>query len=168
MTRPLARRRLLLALLAAPALAPAVVPAPARAEPTGPQPELPKEKLVITTHDGQQHVFNVEIARTPDQQETGLMFRPTVPPDGGMLFDFGPPHEIQMWMKNTIASLDMVFINQDGTIRSIAENTVPESLAVIDSRGPVRATLELAAGTTERLGIRVGDKVKGAIFGPAS
>ncbi len=51
-----------------------------------------------------------------------------------------------MWMRNTISPLDMVFINADGTIRSIVENTVPESLAVIDSRGPVRATLELAAG----------------------
>jgi uncharacterized protein len=135
---------------------------------TGPQPELPKERLVITTKDGKQHVFNVEVAKTPDQQETGLMFRKSVPADGGMLFDFGPPHDIQMWMKNTIAPLDMVFINQDGTIRSIAENTVPESLATIDSRGPVRATLELAAGTTARLDIRVGDKVSGAIFGGAS
>ena len=67
-----------------------------------------------------------------------------------------------MWMKNTVAPLDMVFINADGTIRSIAENTVPQSLAVIDSRGPVRATLELAAGTTARLDIRVGDKVDAA------
>jgi uncharacterized protein len=44
-------------------------------EPTGPQPELPKEKLVITTHDGVQHVFNVEMALKPEQQITGLMFR---------------------------------------------------------------------------------------------
>jgi hypothetical protein len=72
-----------------------------------------------------------------------------------------------MWMKNTLAPLDMVFINQDGTIRSIVENTVPESLAVIDSRGSVRATLELAAGTAERLGLRVGDKVAQRIFGNA-
>jgi uncharacterized membrane protein (UPF0127 family) len=95
------------------------------------------------------------------------MFRPTVPADGGMLFDWGTVRESQMWMRNTIASLDMVFINADGTIRAIAENTVPESLAVIDSRGPVRATLELAAGTAARLNIRVGDKVQQRIFGTA-
>ena len=77
-----------------------------------------------------------------------MMFRTSVPPDGGMLFDWGLPRASQMWMQNTLVSLDMVFINDDGTIRSIAENTVPRSLAVIDSRGPVRATLELAAGTT--------------------
>ena len=141
----------------------------ARAQtPAQAQPELPKEKLVIVTHDGQPHPFQVEVATSIAQQTTGLMFRPSVPADGGMLFDWGAPRESEMWMRNTIAPLDMVFINQDGTIRSIAENTVPQSLAAIDSRGPVRATLELAAGTTERLDIRVGDRVQQRIFGNAS
>jgi uncharacterized protein len=157
------RRRLLLALLAA-------IPLAARAQPvnpTGPQPELPKETLVIVSRDGTQHDFTVEMAIKPDQQTVGLMFRPTVPADGGMLFDWGTARDSQMWMRNTIAPLDMVFINGDGTIRSIAENTVPESLAIIDSRGPVRATLELAAGSTARLNIRVGDRVQQRIFGNA-
>jgi uncharacterized membrane protein (UPF0127 family) len=136
----------------------------ARAQ-TGPQPELPKEKLSIVTRDGKTHDFNVEMALTSDQQTVGLMNRPVIPADGGMLFDWSGPRESQMWMKNTISSLDMVFINADGTIRAIAERTVPQSLATINSRGPVRATLELAAGTTERLNIRVGDTVKQRIFG---
>ena len=156
-------RRLLLSLLA-------FAPLAARAQEaniTGPQPELPKEKLVIITRDGARHEFNVEMALTPQQQTVGLMFRPTVAPDGGMLFDWVTPHSSQMWMRNTISPLDMVFINADGTIRSIVENTVPESLAVIDSRGPVRATLELAAGTTAKLNILVGDKVEQRIFGNA-
>jgi uncharacterized protein len=158
------RRRLLLASLA-------TVPLAARGQPinpTGPQPELPKETLVIVTRDGARHDFNVEMAIKPDQQTVGLMFRPTVPADGGMLFDWGTSRDSQMWMRNTVAPLDMVFINADGTIRSIAENTVPESLAIIDSRGPVRATLELAAGTTARLNVRVGDKVQQRIFGNAT
>lgn len=137
------------------------------AEPKGPQPELPKEKLVIVGHGGPEHVFNVEMALKPDQQATGEMFRTSVPEDGGMLFDWGFPRNSQMWMRNTLVSLDMVFINQDGTIRSIAESTTPRSLAVIDSRGPVRATLELAAGTTAKLDIRVGDTVRQRIFGNA-
>lgn len=154
------RRRLLVLL--------ALTPLPALAEgpdTTKAQPELPKERLVIITRDGMPHEFNVEMALTRDQQTVGLMFRPSVPANGGMLFDWGTVHDSQMWMHNTIAPLDMVFINADGTIRSIAENTVPESLAIIDSRGPVRATLELAAGTTARLNIRVGDKVQQRIFG---
>ena len=156
------RRRTLLAL----PLAAALPLARAHAQ-KGPQPQLPKEPLVIVTHDGTPHRFMVEMALTPEQQITGLMFRESVPADGGMLFDWGTPKESRMWMRNTTASLDMVFINADGTIRSIAEDTVPHSLAEIDSRGPVRATLELAAGTTAKLDIRVGDKVQQRIFGNA-
>jgi uncharacterized membrane protein (UPF0127 family) len=135
---------------------------------TAAQPELPKEKLVVVTHDGKQHVFNVEMALTDAQQETGLMFRTNIPADGGMLFDWGTEKESQMWMKNTVSSLDMLFIKADGTIGHIAERTVPQSLAVIDSGGPVRATLEMQAGLAEKLDIRVGDKVLQRIFGNAS
>jgi uncharacterized membrane protein (UPF0127 family) len=136
---------------------------PARAQ-TGPQPRLPEEPLVIVTRDGTRHEFRVEMALSPEQQMVGLMFRPSVGPNEGMLFDWGTPRESSMWMRNTITSLDMVFINEDGRIRRIAERTVPHSLAAIDSRGPVRATLELAAGTAERLGLRVGDLVLQRIF----
>ena len=131
------------------------------------QPPLPTEKLVIVTKGGKRLDFNVEMALTPQQQETGLMGRTTVAPDGGMLFDWGRAQESTMWMKNTVSSLDMVFINPDGTVRRVVENTVPQSLAVIDSRGPVRATLELAAGTAKRLDIHAGDKVEQRIFGDA-
>jgi hypothetical protein len=136
--------------------------------PTGPQPKLPTEKLVITTHDGKKHDFTVEMATTPEQQEEGLMFRPVVAEGTGMLFDWGGLRTSDMWMKNTLAPLDMLFINADGTIHHIAEHTVPQSLAVISSAGTVRATLEIAAGTAEKLDIRVGDKVQCRIFGNAS
>ena len=154
------RRRRLVALIAA------VLPVvPARAQ-TGPQPVIePLEEFVIVTRDGARHRFRVEVARTPEQQRVGLMFRPAVPADGGMLFDWGAPRESSMWMRTTVASLDMLFIAADGRVHRIAERTVPFSLAPIDSRGPVRATLELAAGTAERLGIRVGDRVEHPIFG---
>ena len=156
------RRHLFLLLAALPALARAQ-----DAEPTAAQPELPKEKLVIVTRDGVRHEFTVEMATTPQQQRVGEMFRTSVPPDGGMLFDWGTPHPSPMWMENTLVPLDMVFINPDGTIRAIAENTVPRSLATVDSHGPVLAALELAGGTTAKLNIRVGDKVLQRIFGNA-
>jgi uncharacterized membrane protein (UPF0127 family) len=157
------RRHLLLALLCLPLLA----RAQGYEEPTKAQPELPKQKLVIATQDGRRLEFNVELALSLEQQTTGLMFRTAVPADGGMLFDWGTAKASQMWMENTLVPLDMVFINTDGTIRHIAEDTVPRSRAVIDSDGPVRATLELAAGTTARLNIRVGDRVLQKIFGNA-
>lgn len=158
------QRRHLLALLPAAALASKTSPAGAQ---TGPQPKLPMEKLTIVTRDGTRHELNVEMALSGQQQMTGLMFRPSVPPNEGMLFDWGAPRESAMWMSNTITSLDMLFINQDGTIRRIAERTVPQSLATISSNGPVRATLELAAGTAARLGLRVGDRVEQRIFSTA-
>ena len=130
----------------------------------GPQPGLPKEPLTIVTRDGVRHDFMVEMALTPAQQTVGLMFRPSVPADGGMLFDWGGERESDMWMRNTVAPLDMVFINGDGLVRRIAENTTPQSLAIIPSQGPVRATLELAAGTARRLDIRPGDRVEQRIF----
>ena len=160
-------RRHLLALLAAAPLALSTI-ARAATEPTAAQPDLPKEKLVIVTRDGVHHDFMVEMALTPEQQQVGLMFRTNIPADGGMLFDWGGARVSQMWMKNTVSSLDMLFIDQEGVIRRIAERTVPESLAIVDSLVPVRATLELAAGTAERLDIRVGDKVLQKIFGNAS
>ncbi len=153
-------RRTLFLLLA---LAPAALVARAQ-EPTAAQPELPKEQITITAKDGQRHPFEVELATTPAQQTVGEMFRTRVPPDGGMLFVWPAVQESQMWMKNTLVPLDMVFIDADGTIRRIAEDTVPQSLRVIDSGGPVAATLELAGGTTARLGIAAGDKVIGPQF----
>ncbi|MBX6374198.1 MAG: DUF192 domain-containing protein [Acetobacteraceae bacterium] len=169
------RRRALLA------LAPAVLPLAglgaalpvrraARAQPgiSEPQPRLPEETLVIVSRDGaRRHTFRVEVAVDPQQQMIGLMFRERVAPDEGMLFDWGSPRESSMWMRNTLVPLDMLFIAADGRIHRIAERTVPLSLAPVSSGGPVRATLELAGGTAERLDIRVGDRVLHRIFGTA-
>ena len=152
------RRFFLVALAAAP------VAAWAQTEPKGPQPELPKHQITIITKDGQKHGFDVEMATTPQEQETGLMFRKSVPSNGGMLFVWDVPQISHMWMKNTLVPLDMVFIRPDGVIDSIAENTVPHSLRDISSHGDVMATLELAGGTTARLGITVGDKVLAPMF----
>jgi hypothetical protein len=132
-----------------------------------PQPRLPTERMIIVTRTGQRHDFTVEMALTPDQQTVGLMFRPEVKADEGMIFDWGSARESSMWMRNTLAPLDMLFIAADGRIHRIAERTVPLSLTPIDSRGPVRATLELRAGITETLDIRVGDRVLHRMFGNA-
>lgn len=130
-----------------------------------PQPRLPTERMVILTRDGRRLDFTVEMALTPDQQTVGLMFRTEVPANEGMIFDWGAPRESSMWMRNTLVPLDMLFIAADGRIHRIAERTVPLSLTPIGSGGPVRATLELQGGITERLDIRVGDRVLHRMFG---
>jgi uncharacterized membrane protein (UPF0127 family) len=132
---------------------------PVTDDPAGPQPKLATEQLSIISDDGKRHVFNVEVAATEQEQDTGLMFRKTVPAGTGMLFPWPAPQMSDMWMKNTIAPLDMVVIGADGTVKAIAENTVPYSLRDISSGVPVLATLELAAGATAAMDIDVGDRV---------
>jgi uncharacterized membrane protein (UPF0127 family) len=141
------------------------LPAAASAAITGPQPKLATEALTIIGQHGKAYHFTVELARTPHEQEVGLMFRKTVPADSGMLFTWPAARLSEMWMKNTLAPLDMVFIGPHGTIRHIAENTVPQSLRVISSHVPVLATLELQGGITAKDDIDVGDKVVAPQFG---
>ncbi len=116
-------------------------------------------EVVIETRDGARR-FTVEVARTVDQRQRGLMYRTELARDGGMLFVFDQPGEVRMWMKNTLIPLDMLFIEEDGRILSIARRTTPLSEKTIASGGPVSAVLELAAGTAERLGIAPGDRVR--------
>ena len=123
-------------------------------DPTGPQPTLTTAPLSITADNGQVYHFTVELALTPQQQAFGLMLRPTVAADAGMLFPEVPAAPVQFWMKNTIAPLDIVFIGTDCKIISIAENAVPYSLKPIPSGGTVEATLELQGGKLYRTGAR--------------
>ena len=116
------------------------------------------EPLEILTRSGV-HVFEVELAITDDERANGLMFRRDLPQGRGMLFDFKRDQMVAMWMKNTFVSLDMIFIRADGRIAHIAENTTPQSEAIISSRVPVRGVLEVVAGTAKKLGIQPGDKV---------
>jgi len=128
-------------------------------EPTKAQPKLPTEQLSIISDDGKTHVFTVELPVTEQQQETGEMFRTNIPADTGMLFMWPQPQVSEMWMENCPVPEDMVFIGADGTIKSIAEDTVPYSLKNISSGVPVLATLELQGGITAAEDINVGDKV---------
>ena len=110
------------------------------------------------------HVFSVEIADTEAAREKGLMYRKSLAPGQGMLFDFHREQPVGFWMKNTYIPLDMIFIRGDGRILSIAENTEPLSERVIPSGGPVLAVLEVAGGTARKLGIAPGDRVANPIF----
>ncbi len=113
---------------------------------------------------GARHRFRVELAETPAQHARGLMFRTDLAPDAGMLFDYGAPRHVSMWMKNTLVPLDMLFIAADGEIVRIARWTTPLSLEPVPSPGPVAGVLELRGGTADRLGLRAGDRAVHPIF----
>lgn len=115
--------------------------------------------LAIETTSGNRYVFEVELALTREQQQQGLMFRESLPPNGGMLFVFPQAREASFWMKNTPLSLDIIFIREDGVIANIAESTEPFSERSIPSAGIVRGVLEVNAGTTAQLSIKAGDRV---------
>jgi uncharacterized membrane protein (UPF0127 family) len=119
--------------------------------------------LEIVSRNGV-HVFAVELAVTDAERARGLMFRKEMPDGKGMLFDFKRDQDVSMWMENTYVSLDMIFIRADGRIARIAENTEPLSRRIISSGGPVRAVLEVVAGTAKKLGLAAGDKVAHPMF----
>ncbi len=125
--------------------------------------QKPTTPLIVTTSNGEIR-FNVEVAQTPKELQTGLMHRTQMPLNNGMIFDIYPVRPTGMWMKNTKISLDMLFIAPDATISLIKENATPMSEDIILSRDPVRAVIELNAGQVKRYGIKIGDKVNHSIF----
>ncbi|MBB4266735.1 DUF192 domain-containing protein [Roseospira visakhapatnamensis] len=161
---PILPRRALLRTVGLGGLAPLLgLTRPAAAAPS-PIP-FPTSRVAVVTHDGRRYVFTVEVARTPTQRARGLMYRRRLAPDHGMLFDFGGIGARAMWMKNTYVALDILFLENDGRIWSIAAETTPLSEAILPAQGPIRAALELNAGTCRLLGIEVGDVVEHPLFG---
>ena len=128
---------------------------------------LVSSELVIMA-DGVSHRFAIEMAVSEQERNQGLMFRRELAADAGMLFDYGTDRPVAFWMKNTYIPLDMLFIKASGEIVHIAERTVPLSLQSIPSPEPVRAVLEVNAGTVARLGIVPGHRVRHPIFAAAT
>lgn len=126
-----------------------------------------RSALVIET-GGRELKFDVDMATNDIERSHGLMFRKSLGPYEGMLFDFHQEAPVSFWMKNTLIPLDMIFIAADGTIRHIHSNAVPLSTDTIPSQFPVRGVLEINGGSAKLLGIKPGDKVKHAIFGNAA
>lgn len=108
---------------------------------------------------GGRDTFRIWIADTGARQEQGLMWIRELPADHGMVFPLMPPREMNMWMKNTYVSLDMLFYDSEGRITHIQERTTPLSEDIIESGGVVSGVLELLAGEVARRGIRLGDRI---------
>jgi uncharacterized membrane protein (UPF0127 family) len=131
--------------------------------PAGQLLALARDELIVETAQGPQR-FTVELADTPETRARGLMFREFMPPNHGMLFDFLTEQPVAFWMRNTPLPLDMLFIDGKGIVVRIAARTTPYSEEPIPSGRPIRAVLEVNAGTAERLGIRPGARVRHPIF----
>ena len=123
-----------------------------------------RSQLQIERADGSKIDFDVEVAKTDEQQERGLMFRKNLAPNAGMIFIWPEDQVINMWMKNTEIPLDMLFVAHDGKIVKVLANTVPFDLTNLSSDQPVRAVIEIGGGGADRQNIRVGDRINASEF----
>jgi uncharacterized protein len=137
----------------------------ARSAPTDAQGQ-PLEPLTVVTSTGE-HKFLVEIADSEEERARGLMFRPPLEADRGMLFEWPgeAPRERGFWMHNTPSSLDIIYVATDGRIVSIAHQVTPNSDAIVPSNGVAAGVLELRAGRAQEIGARAGDQIKHPYFG---
>ena len=122
------------------------------------------EQLTVVTSTGE-HAFWVEIADDEAERQRGLMFRPPLEEDRGMLFEFEDAREQGFCMRNTPSSLDIVYIGADGKIVSIARHTTPFSEQSLPSNGPAKGVLEVRAGRMDEIGAKPGDTVRHPFFG---
>ncbi len=109
------------------------------------------------------HRLDVQVAATPDQRQTGLMFRKEMPQHEGMIFVFEQPAQQCFWMKNTLLPLSAAFVADDGTIVNI-EDMAPQTLDSHCSAKPVRYVLEMNKGWFVKKGIKPGSKLQGVLF----
>lgn len=123
------------------------------------QLNLPRTKITAGMY-----LIDAQVAATPQQRSTGLMFRPQMPASEGMLFVFEQPSEQCFWMKNTLLPLTAAFVADDGTIVNLADMK-PQTTDSHCSRRPVRYVLEMNLGWFEKKGIKAGSKLSGAPFG---
>ena len=130
---------------------------PAHAQET-PQLKLPRIKL-----QAGMHLIDTQLAATPEQRSTGLMFRKDMPQHEGMLFVFEQPAPQCFWMKNTLLPLTAAFIADDGRIVNLA-NMKPQTTDSHCSTEPVRYVLEMNQGWFGKRGIKAGSKLAGSPF----
>jgi hypothetical protein len=109
------------------------------------------------------HLIDVQLAMTPAQRATGLMYRREMPQHEGMLFVFEQPSAQCFWMKNTLIPLTAAFVADDGTITNLADMK-PQSTNSHCSAKPVRYVLEMNQGWFAKRGIKAGFKLGGRPF----
>jgi uncharacterized membrane protein (UPF0127 family) len=109
------------------------------------------------------HQIEVQLATTPAQRQTGLMFRKEMPQGEGMLFIFEEPAQQCFWMKNTLLPLTAAFVADDGTIVNLADMK-PQTTDSHCSQKPVRYVLEMNVGWFAKKGIKAGSRLRGPVF----
>jgi uncharacterized membrane protein (UPF0127 family) len=143
-------------------VAPAVPPpAPAAQCPVDPEmggPKLPTGEVSFPETPGQPKIA-VELAMTPRDVERGLMYRRAMTDEQGMLFKLDSRRVQTFWMRNTCIPLDMLFVDDDGTVVGVSESAVPLDESVRSVRCPSTHVLEVNAGWVRKRGVQPGQKM---------
>ena len=119
------------------------------------QTTLPRVKL-----SAGMHLIDAQVASTPQQRQIGLMHRPEMPVQEGMLFVFEAPAVQCFWMKNTLLPLTAAFVADDGRIVNLADMK-PQTTDSHCSTEPVRYVLEMNQGWFAKRGIAAGGRIGG-------
>ena len=120
----------------------------------------PGARVVFETRAGAVHAVTVEVAHTEAERARGLMNRPSLAPDAGMLFVFEQAGPHAFWMKNTLIPLDMIFVGEDGRVTGVVARAVPGDLTARSAGGPSRYVVEVNGGWAEAHGVSPGDPVR--------
>jgi len=137
----------------------AVLVAAAFALPVAASADCATDRVDIRGDWGQAR-FTVEVADEPAERSQGLMNRDSMARTAGMLFLYEAPQRATFWMKNTLIPLDMIFIDETGTVTNIHENAVPLDETTIDGGQGVLAVLEINGGLAARIGIEEGSVIR--------
>ena len=108
--------------------------------------------------------IDIELAQNESQQQLGLMYRDTLAENQGMLFLFNSEEVRAFWMKNTILSLDIIFVNEHNEIVTIHKYTTPYSEETYASTKPAKYVLEVNAGYADKRKLSVGDRISWTRF----
>ncbi len=114
---------------------------------------------VATIPDGTQ--IQLEVAQTPQQQAMGLMYRPPLPDNRGMVFNFPSAQPVSFWMKNVPVALDMVFLRK-GVVQYVEASAPPCTKEPCPTYGPrtlIDQVIELRSGRAAELNLKKGDEV---------
>ncbi|GAB3474779.1 DUF192 domain-containing protein [Polaromonas eurypsychrophila] len=125
--------------------------------------DAPQMNLQRSTLSAGMHQIDAQLAVTPAQRQTGLMFRKEMPQGEGMLFIFEEPVQQCFWMKNTLLPLTAAFVADDGTIVNLADMK-PQTTDSHCSKKPVRYVLEMNVGWFAKKGIKAGSRLRGQVF----
>jgi hypothetical protein len=114
------------------------------------EPQFVKQgELEFFKKDGKKSISKIDIE----------MFRKSMDENRGMLFIFPKAEEHSFWMKNTLISLDIIFIDENKSVVNIHKNATIRSLKALPSNGPILYVVEVNAGYTDKYGIKEGDKI---------